>query len=352
LLSGSQKESDTRKVTSFLPVPVVGRTGIPLDPCHPARARQLVRKKKAVRRFLAGIFYIQLTQRENGVTHPVVIAIDPGSKREAITVKSEYYTFMNLLADTVSWVKSAKKTQKMMRVARRGRNTPCRKSGFKKQKGFWVAPSTLARWGLKLRIVNIARKLFPITDYVVEDVKAATWKGSKKWNGNFSPLEVGKQWFYSELRKLGNLELKSGWETKQLRDALGLKKTKNKMQETFTAHNSDSWVLANWFIGGHTKPDNTTIFRLIPLQFHRRRLHILQPAKGGLRRVDGGTMSDGWKRGSIVKHKKWGVCYLGGCMEGKGLSLHSLKTGKRLTQNAKKKDMVVMCFNSWRWYRV
>ncbi|HEX2243525.1 MAG TPA: RRXRR domain-containing protein, partial [Gammaproteobacteria bacterium] len=32
-------------------VPVVSKTGRPLMPCHPARARELVQKGKAVRRF-------------------------------------------------------------------------------------------------------------------------------------------------------------------------------------------------------------------------------------------------------------------------------------------------------------
>ena len=35
----------------MLYVPVIGKTGRPLMPCHPARARELVRKGKAVRRF-------------------------------------------------------------------------------------------------------------------------------------------------------------------------------------------------------------------------------------------------------------------------------------------------------------
>lgn len=44
----------------------------------------------------------------------------------------------------------------------------------------------------------------------------------------------------------------------------------------------------------------------IPLRFHRRQLHRLEHAKGHIRARYGGTMSAGFKRGSIVHHPKWG----------------------------------------------
>ena len=61
---------------------------------------------------------------------------------------------------------------------------------------------------------------------------------------------------------------------------------------------------------------------------------MLQPSYGGIRRLYGGTRSEGEKRGSYVKHTKYGVCFAGGASKGR-LSLHSLIDGKRLTQNAK-----------------
>ena len=74
----------------MLYVPVVSKTGRPLMPCHPARARELVRKGKAVRRFNRGLFYIQLTGREDGDKQPIAVGIDPGSKKE-VTVPSVGY---------------------------------------------------------------------------------------------------------------------------------------------------------------------------------------------------------------------------------------------------------------------
>lgn len=93
--------------------------------------------------------------------------------------------------------------------------------------------------------------MYPITNFVVEDIKAHTFGGRRR-NKTFSPLEVGKNWFYSELSKLGEVETKQGYETKQMRDVLKLKKSKKKLSNLFEAHCVDSWVLANSYTGGHT----------------------------------------------------------------------------------------------------
>ena len=111
----------------MLYVPVVDKDNKPLMPCHPARARELVRNGKAVRRFNKGVFYIKLTERSGGKLQKVVVGIDPGSKREALTVKSKSHTFLNILTDTVDWVKSSMKTRREARRTRRNRKTPYRK---------------------------------------------------------------------------------------------------------------------------------------------------------------------------------------------------------------------------------
>ena len=106
--------------------------------------------------------------------------------------------------------------------------------------------------------------MFPISTSVVEDVKAKTWKGAKKWNTSFSPLEVGKRWFYSEIEKIAHLEIRQGFDTYKMRQDLGLLKSKQKLSNLFEAHCVDSWVLANWYIGGHIQPDNTPANRSNP----------------------------------------------------------------------------------------
>jgi hypothetical protein len=325
-------------------VPVVDRNGKPLMPSPPARARELVRKGMAVRRFSKGIFYIRLTMRDAGDVQPVALGVDPGSKREGCTVKSEKRTFLNVQAAAVDWVKKAIEVRRNMRRARRFRNTPCRVNRQNRARG-GLPPSTKARWDWKLRICKWLLRLYPISVFVVEDIKART-KGKRRWDASFSPLEVGKQWFYGEISKLGRLIISSGWETKLRRDKLGLKKTGNKTEEVFPAHCVDSWTLASMAVGGK-KPDNTRLLCVAPVRLHRRQLHRLQPDKGGIRAPYGGTRSLGLKRGSLVKHKKHGLAYVGGTMRGR-ISLHSPADGRRLCQTAKPSDCEVFMWNCWR----
>jgi hypothetical protein len=189
--------------------------------------------------------------------------------------------------------------------------------------------------------------MYPITTFVVEDISAETRKGCKRWNKSFSPLEVGKKWFYKQLSKLGRVETKEGWETFEMRNAHGLKKSKSKMSEVFEAHCVDSWTLANWFVGGHTKPDYKRMLCITPLRFHRRQLHVQNATEGNVRKPYGGTRSEGFTRGSLVQHIKKGLVYVGGTMAGK-ISLHDIATGKRLGQSYKPEDCKFLSFNTWR----
>ena len=174
-------------------VPVLSSTGQRLMPCHAARARQLVREGKAIRRFDRGLFYIQLLDRETGTIQPIAIGIDPGSKKEALTVKSQARTFLNIQADAVTWVQEAEENSTIMRRTRRGRNTPYRQMRANRHpRQFRLPPSTRARWGWKLRLCHWLARYYPIETFVVEDVAAVTKPGKRRWNQSFSPLAVGQ----------------------------------------------------------------------------------------------------------------------------------------------------------------
>lgn len=312
------------------------------------KANKLIAKGRALRRFDRGLFYIKLVDRQDGYTQPIAVGLDPGSKKEAFTVKSESHTYLNIQADAVTWVKGAVKTRRGMRRARRNRKTPYRECRPNRNvNSTLLPPSTRARWDWKLRLCRWLVRYFPIEAFVVEDIAAVTKAGKRRWNKSFSPLEVGKAWFYKELGNIASVKTLQGYETKELRDGLRLKKSKQKMSDKFEAHCVDSWVLANWYAGGHTTPDNTALLYTMPLRFHRRQLHRLQPEKGGIRRPYGGTLSLGFKRGSWVKHPKYDVCYVSGT-SGKRISLRSLQNGKRLCHNAKPEDCQFLTYASWR----
>ncbi len=328
-------------------VPVKDSAGNELMPTTPSRARRWIKSKKATGYWNHGIYCVRLNVEPSARnTQQTALGIDPGSKWEGYTVKSKAHTFLNINADAVTWVKENEETSTNLRRTRRNRSTPCRKpkSNKGKHSAKFIPPSTKARWNKKLEVSKWLRKMFPITDTVVEDVAAKTMKNGRKWNKSFSPLEVGKAWFYKELSKVTNLTTKSGWETKLMRDELGLKKSGSKKAKIFEAHAVDSWVLANSVVGGHAKPDNTNLLLLKPLRFFRRQLHVQNFAKGGLRKNYGGTISEGFKRGSLVTHPKYGLCFVGGASKGK-VSLHDIKTSERLCQNANPADIKFIAYN-------
>ena len=190
---------------------------------------------------------------------------------EGYTVSSAKNQYLNIQALAVDWVKQHVKTRREMRRSRRYRKTPCRQPRWNRLRNkVRLAPSTKSRWQWKLRIARWLSKIYPITVFVVEDIKAVTWKGKKGIrNQIFSPLQVGKDWFYHELEKIAPVELLQGHETAQLRNQLGLKKTKNKMATIFSAHCVDSFTLAYSAVGGEVKPANTDILIVTPLRFHR-----------------------------------------------------------------------------------
>jgi hypothetical protein len=314
-------------------------------PTSNQRANQLIKAGRALRRFSKGVFYIKLTQRADGDTQPVAVGIDPGSKKEAFTVKSAAHTYLNIQTDAVTWVKDAVETRRQLRRARRNRNTPCRQNRSNRAIGR-IPPSTKARFGWKVRVATWLSKLYPVSRFIPEDIKAHCF-GGRRWNKSFSPLQVGKKYFYNELRKIAPVDTLQGYETFELRNQMGLIKTTAKMSEVFEAHCVDSWVLANYYVGGHTAPDNTEMLLITPLQFSRRQLHVQNFAKGGVRKPYGGTRSMGLKRGSWVKHSKHGLCFVGGSSKGR-VSLHNLSDGKRICQNAKLQDIVFLHFASWR----
>lgn len=331
-------------------VPVVDIHNRPLMPTSPQRARRWIESGKATPFFRKGIFCVRLNaEPTNRNYQPIALGIDPGSKREGFTVKSQAHTYLNQQFHAVDWVKDAEESSTNARRARRYRKTPYRANRQNRKRG-GIPPSTKARWQLKVRVAKSLSAIFPISYIGIEDVKATTMKGAKRWNSSFSPLEVGKLWAYKELELIACVTVFDSYQdTYTTRNELGLKKSKEKLSSDFSSHCLDSWVLAYLLVGGNEVVDNTMVIECIPIRLHRRQLHVFNPGTNGYRRPYGGSMSQGFKRGAIVKHPKHGKCYVGGeDLKKSRISLHSLSTGKRLTQGAVPKDVKFCAFNSWR----
>jgi hypothetical protein len=196
--------------------------------------------------------------------------------------------------------------------------------------------------------------MLPITDVVVEDVQAVTRKGKGgKWNGAFSPVQVGKAHLYALLTDMGlTLHLCAGYQTKAFRERFGLKKTKSKSQQRFESHAVDSWAMAA-SVSGACTPTCTRLWYVVPARLHRRQLHRLQASKGGDRKPYGGTRSLGLKWGTVVLHPTYGRCTVGGVdRKRETISLHAYRTNTRLTQGAKVKESRILTWVAWRSWLV
>src|SRR6266699_3169994 len=182
-------------------------------------------------------------------------------RRDCITLRKAGLSHMSTIFVPV--VDQAQRP--LMRRTRRGRKTPCRQPRQnRKRSKKKLPPSTRARWQWKLRLAAWLCRIFPVSVFVVEDIKATT-RGKKRWDQSFSPLEVGKAWFYEQLGKLASVLTKQGYQTRDLHEQLGLKKTGKKTAEVWEAHCVDAWTL-----GGRKRPDNRRLLCLSPLVWHRR----------------------------------------------------------------------------------
>jgi len=325
-------------------IPVVDSHNNPLLPCKSSVADRLIKCGRATPFYKKSFFAIRINKVvENPTKKRIAVGIDPGSKRTGITVATEIDVILNIQCNTPDWVKKKVETKKMYRRSRRSRNTPHRKCRSNRNIGC-IPQSTKARWQAHLRIINILRKILPITYIVIEDIKASTKKNAKKWNKNFSPLEVGKQWFENEIQKLGfNFNKFQGFDTYNHRNFRGFKKTSNKLSEKWEAHCVDSHCLVEMLFDSYLEPVKN-IFILRFLMHYRRELHQGY-RKGGKRRLYGSTRSMGLNRGTLVKHKKYGLTYVGGTSNNK-ISIHDLNN-KRLSRHIKNIDCKILTNIQW-----
>ena len=306
-------------------------------PTKPSRARRWIQSGKATPFWKNGIFCVRLNVVPSDTEfQEVVVGVDPGSKKEGFTVKSQAHTYLNVQADAHDGVGKKVKKRRELRRGRRSRKGPNRKNRTNRLANRERVPAgTRARWDWKLRILDWLSKLYPFTQVCVEDIKARTKQYQQRWNQSFSPLEVGKRWFYTEIQKRWELLTLRGWETKEIRDNLALKKSSKKLVETFDAHCVDSWCLAYHAVGGDIRPDNTDIFCISPIPIRRRELHRQNPQKGGKRPRYGGTLCNGIVKNTLVKHIKHGLLRVTGYDRKGGINLSEINSSKRIVRGAK-----------------
>lgn len=154
-----------------MPVYVQNKHGHPLMPCTPAKARQLLksRKAKVIKRTP---FTIQLLYGSSGYTQPIVLGVDAGSKTIGIAACTETAVLYAAEVKPRNDVVDLLSTRREFRRSRRNRTTRYRQPRFNnrthsKHKG-WLAPSVEVK--IQEHITSICRVciLLPISNIVVE----------------------------------------------------------------------------------------------------------------------------------------------------------------------------------------
>ena len=146
-------------------VPVKTKDGEQLMPMHAARARKLVKRGEATPYWHNGIYCIRLNKEPSDrKTQAIAVGVDPGSKKEGFTVKSEAHTYLNVQADAHKDVGKKVEKRRELRRGRRSRKCPNRKNRTNRLANKERIPAgTRARWDWKLRILDWLSKLYPIT---------------------------------------------------------------------------------------------------------------------------------------------------------------------------------------------
>lgn len=277
---------------------VMGLDGSPLTPTTPSKARKLLESGQARKRWSKfGTFGIQMVVETRRDTPATSLGIDHGTKFEGYSVVVGDENVLNVKLDLPSKkkIKDKLEERRSLRRARRHRNCRRRPKRFdnRGRKDF-LAPSQKVIVDSRLKMVNALAAIYPISVVGLEDVKFN--HKNNRWGSNFSTLEIGKRLIKERLKALGELVEFEGYQTSELRQQYGYKKTSDKSADTFTSHCCDSLTLAchvsvlrSVDIGPFLVVDDT--YRPV-----RRKLHDTQPATGGKR--------DKYSRGTVFGLRK------------------------------------------------
>lgn len=159
---------------------VLDRNKKPLDPCHPARARELLKNGRAAV-FRRHPFTIILKDRvlEGSVVHPHRVKIDPGSKVTGIALVREDVPRVIWVAEIEhrgELIKRRLLERRALRRARRNRKARYRKPRFlnRRRPDGWLPPSLESRVANTTTWVERLQRYAPVADISMELVKFDT----------------------------------------------------------------------------------------------------------------------------------------------------------------------------------
>jgi 5-methylcytosine-specific restriction endonuclease McrA len=163
---------------------VVGKHHEPLMPCHPARARALLKAGRAVihRRFP---LVIRLKERAEGAVQPVLVKLDPGARTTGVALiradasnpQAQHVLFAAELEHRGTQIRDSITQRAAFRRARRGRKTRYRAPRFLNRGGDkrdWLPPSLRHRLATTVSMVTRLRHYSPVSGLGQELVRFDT----------------------------------------------------------------------------------------------------------------------------------------------------------------------------------
>ena len=154
-----------------MPVYVQNKHGHPLMPCTPAKARHLLKDKKA-KVIKRTPFTIQLLYGSSGYKQPIILGVDAGSKTIGIAACTEKEVLYSAEVKSRNDVVDLLSTRREFHKARRNRTTRYRQPRFdnrthSKHKG-WLAPSVEVKIQEHITSIKMVCILLPISKVIVE----------------------------------------------------------------------------------------------------------------------------------------------------------------------------------------
>lgn len=150
---------------------VLNKEGKPLMPCSEAKARRLLKAKKAhIVNYCP--FAIQLYFDCENKTQDITLGVDAGSKTIGLSATTEtkelYASNVELRNDIVKLLSD----RRALRRSRRSRKRRYRQARFnnrvKSKKNGWLAPSVINKIYTHLKVIENVYKILPITRLIVE----------------------------------------------------------------------------------------------------------------------------------------------------------------------------------------
>jgi len=159
----------SERMVNVVFVYIVNCHGRPLMPCHPRKARLLLKEGKAkVVRMVP--FTLQLLYGSCGYTQEVSLGIDAGSQHIGVSATTEQRVLFEAEVQPRTDIQALLATRRQFRRARRSRKTRYRKCRFlnRKKRSGWFAPSVQHKGAAHLKTIRLVHKLLPVSRTAIE----------------------------------------------------------------------------------------------------------------------------------------------------------------------------------------